>query len=177
MFLLHLIMVTCWKSLILIVGFGGEEQLCVVCMIRFFPIFLNKSINFFPALDMRASCFLIGHALNGKIDMEKKEIFGPIPFHQAIDSLIGPANEAVSFYDSQLKSARLAVDTWTLVATRLHVIKDMRILIGKMIWKARFEANYEFDLDEDPSSVLSPQTLLLSASSSAPSPVLKRSRK
>ncbi len=57
------------------------------------------------------------------------------------DSRIGPANQAVSFFSSQIKSARLAVDTWTLVATHLHLIKDMRIYIGKMICEARFEAN------------------------------------
>ena len=71
--------------------------------------------------------------------MENKLFFGYV-FN--FDSLISPANQAVSFYSSQIKSARLAVDTWTLVATRLHVIKDMRIYIGKMIWEARFEANY-----------------------------------
>ncbi len=78
--------------------------------------------------------------LNGNIDMEKKEIFGNWQFR--FDLFIGPANQAVSFYSSQISSARLAVDTWTLVATRLHVIKDMRIFIGKIIWEARFEANY-----------------------------------
>ncbi len=84
--------------------------------------------------------FLIGLALKGNIDMEEKEIFGD---GYDFDSGIGPANQAVSFYDSQIKSARLAVDTWTLVATRLNLIKDMRIYVGKMIWDARFEANYK----------------------------------
>ncbi len=84
--------------------------------------------------------FLIGRGLKGNVNVEKKEIFGS---HRHFDSLIGPANQAFSFYDSQIKSARLAVDTWTLVATRLHIIKDMRVFIGKMIWEARFEANYK----------------------------------
>ncbi len=86
--------------------------------------------------------FLIGHALRKNIEPEKKEIFGCyIPFD--CDSYIVSANHAVSFYSSQIKAARLAVDTWTFVSTRLHLIKDMRILIGKMIWDARFEANYK----------------------------------
>ncbi len=84
--------------------------------------------------------FLIGRSLKGNIDVEKTEIFGSL---LNFDSRIGPANQAVSFYESQIKSARLTVDTWTLVATRLHMIKDMRIFIGKMIWEARFEANYK----------------------------------
>ena len=83
--------------------------------------------------------FLIGRALKGNIDVEKKQIFGS---NYEFNSRVGPANQAVSFYSSQISSARLAVDTWTLVATRVHVIKDLRIYIGKMIWEARFEANY-----------------------------------
>ncbi len=94
---------------------------------------------FFSGSGNATVVFLIGLALKGNIDMQKEKIFGKkIDF----DSHIGPANQAVSFYDSQIKAARLAVDTWTLVSTRLHVIKDMRIYIGKMIWEARLEANY-----------------------------------
>ncbi len=92
--------------------------------------------------------FLIGRALKGNIDEEGKEIFGT---DYDFDSLIGPANRAVSFYESQMKSARLAVDTWTMVSTRLHLIKDMRIYIGKTIWEARFEANYYMN-ENDPQS-------------------------
>ncbi len=108
----------------------------------FLGSFSEQVEQFFSGSGNATVVFLIGRALKGNIDMEKKEIFGPIPFHLAFDSLIDPANQAVSFYSSQSKSARFAVDTWTLVATRLHVIKDMRIYIGKMIWGARFEANY-----------------------------------
>ena len=88
--------------------------------------------------------FLIGRTLKGNIDIEKKEIFGQT------SARIDPANQAVSFYDSQVKSARLAVDTWALVSTRLHIIKDTRIYIGKMIWEGRFEANYKIESDLAP---------------------------
>ncbi len=83
--------------------------------------------------------FLIGRALRGKVESDKLKIFGCA----VNESFIGPANQAVSFYDSQINSARLAVDTWTLVATRLHLIKDMRVYICKIIWEARFEASYK----------------------------------
>ncbi len=96
--------------------------------------------QFFSGSGNASIVFLIGCALKGNIDMEKKKIFG---FGSKFDYLIGPANQAISFYSSQIKSARLAVDTWTLISTRLHVIKDMRIFIGKMIWDARFEGNYK----------------------------------
>ena len=105
----------------------------------FLGSFSEQVEQFFSGSGHASIVFLIGHALKGNIDMEEEEIFGDDDF---FDSLVGPANQAISFYESQIKAARLAVDTWTLVATRLHLIKDMRIYIGKMIWEARFEANY-----------------------------------
>lgn len=41
------------------------------------------------------------------------------------------------YYKNQLSVYRKMVDMWTLVAKRLGVIKDIRRLIGKMIWKQR----------------------------------------
>ena len=108
----------------------------------FLDYFSNRVEEFFSGSGYATNVFLIGRALKGNIDMEKKRIFGQ---DEGFDSRIGPANRAVLFYDLQVKSARLAVDTWTLVATRLHIIKDMRIYIGKMIWEARCEANYMID--------------------------------
>ncbi len=143
----------------------------------FLQCFPKQVDQFFFGSGNALIVFLIGRTLKGNIDMEKKEIFGST---YIFDSYIGPANQAVSFYDSQIKCARLAVDTWTMLATRMHLIKDMRIYIGKMIWEARFEANYRFHLDdfESSSSYSSSQTNSSSASSSsASSPVLKRFRK
>ncbi len=105
----------------------------------FLPTFSKQVHNFFSGFGNASVVFLIGQALKGKVNMEKKQILG---WHIDFDSLVGPAHRAVSFYDSQTRLACLAVDTWTLVAMRMHVIKDVRILIGKMIWEARFEANY-----------------------------------
>ena len=124
----------------------------------FFGAFSNQVEQFFSGSGNATIVFLIGRVLKGNIDMEKKEIFGK---DFDFDSWIGPANQAISFYSSQIKSARLAVDTWTLVATRLHLIKDMRTYIGKMIWEARFEANY----------------LIENAPAPRASPARKRSRK
>ena len=108
-----------------------------------FLYYFGKQVEqFFSCFGNASIVFLIGRALKGNIDMEKKRIFG---FDYGSDVWISPANQAVLFYESQIKSARLAVDTWTLVATRLHVIKDMRIYIGKMVWEARFEANYKIE--------------------------------
>ncbi len=106
-----------------------------------FLVSFSKQVDkFFSGSGNVTIMFLIGRALNGNIDMEKKEIFGA---NYNFDLFIGPANQAVSFYSSQIKSARFAIETWTLVSTRLHLIKDLRIYIGKLIWEARFEANYK----------------------------------
>ena len=105
----------------------------------FLDCFWDQVEQFFSGSGNSTIAYLIGRALKGNINMENRQIFG-VKYNFV--SRIGPANQAVSFYESQIKSARLAVDTWTLVSTCLHLIKDMRIYIGKMIWEARFEANY-----------------------------------
>ncbi len=83
--------------------------------------------------------FSIGSILKVHVDTERRQIFH---VSYKFKSWIGPAMQAIFFYESQVKAARLAVDTWTIIATRHGIVKDMRILIGKMIWEARCEANY-----------------------------------
>ncbi len=80
---------------------------------------------------------IIGRALKGNIDTEKKRIFSKS------DPRIGSANQAASFYSLQIKSARLAVDMWVHIAIRFGIVKDIRRLISKVIWDARIEANYK----------------------------------
>ncbi len=52
------------------------------------------------------------------------------------------ADQAIQYFDFQLKEYRRAVDTWTIVGLRNNVVKDIRKLIGKIIWDARDEAEY-----------------------------------
>jgi hypothetical protein len=77
--------------------------------------------------------------LNGQIDNDKLEIFRS---NLRCDRNIIPANQAVHFYNFQLQCYRKAVDTWTVVGLRNGVVKDMRNMIGKMVWDAREEAAY-----------------------------------
>ena len=86
--------------------------------------------------------FAIGRALKGHVNAEERTIFGD---SSGFDSLIGPANRAIGFFEFQCAAARKAVDTWCLIARRLgngHVNRDMRKVIGMMIWEARELANY-----------------------------------
>jgi hypothetical protein len=83
--------------------------------------------------------FAIGRSLKGHIDNEKRIIFGN---GCNFDTYIGSANQSLRFYEFQLQSYRKAVDSWTIVGLRNRVAKDIRKMIGKMIWDAREEAAY-----------------------------------
>jgi hypothetical protein len=83
--------------------------------------------------------FVIGRALKGHINNEKQAIFGR---DNNFDTYIGLAKQALYFYEFQLQSYRKAVDSWTFAGLRNNVVKDIRKMIGKMIWDAREEAAY-----------------------------------
>ena len=81
-----------------------------------------------------AIVFQIGRALNGQIDVEKRTIVGN---DYEFDKNLGPANSAISFYKAQLVSCHRAVDTWSYVGIRCGVVKDIRVLICKLVWETR----------------------------------------
>jgi hypothetical protein len=83
--------------------------------------------------------FVIGRALKGQVDNEKRTIFG---IATNFDTYIGHANQVLQFYEYNLQSYRKAVDSWSIIGLRNKVVKDMRKMIGKMIWDAREEAAY-----------------------------------
>ena len=56
--------------------------------------------------------------------------------------LVGPATQAVAFFEMQIDSCRFAVNAWTLFAIRFGIQKGIRRLIGNLIWKARVDAKY-----------------------------------
>jgi hypothetical protein len=83
--------------------------------------------------------FAIGQALDGHFDKGKRTIFGK---HHPSNSRMDPANQALHFYEFQSQSYRKAVNTWIIIGLRNRVVKDIRKMIGKMIWDAREEAAY-----------------------------------
>lgn len=83
--------------------------------------------------------FMIGRTLNGHVNTDKREILGE---SSMLNSWIGAANRAVDFFSFQISAARKAIDTWTMVALRFGVVKDVRIVIARMIWQARESADY-----------------------------------
>jgi hypothetical protein len=80
----------------------------------------------------------IGQDLKGYINNENQTIFGRCVSN--FDTRIGPANHALHFCNFQLQSYQKAVDSWTIVGLRNKVVKNIRRMLGKMIWEARKEA-------------------------------------
>ncbi len=105
----------------------------------FLCCFSQEVERFYSSSGNAENVFLIGRVLRGKIDLKKKEIMG---VNVDFEHRKRPALQAVSFFESQIEYARLAVDCWTILGMRLGMPKDLRIYIGKMIWVGRFEANY-----------------------------------
>lgn len=90
------------------------------------------------AAGLAPSIFVIGRYLHGRINVEKETIFGDTVENNQIE----PGNRAVEFFTAQCRAAREAVDQWTLLARSLGVVKDIRLLVAKMIWGSRESALY-----------------------------------
>jgi hypothetical protein len=113
---------------------------------RYAAVARNNSFNekfwrFFKTREAQPGSVLyaMGKALSGHVDPKQRRIFG---FSQNFDIMIKHANLAVAFYTTQVEGCRKAVNTWTLVGIRNGVVKDIRILIGKLIWEERMEGKY-----------------------------------
>jgi hypothetical protein len=101
-------------------------------------MFLQEMVKHVSKFNCGLGCakvlFAIGRALKGSVNMEKGEIFG-----YNAGSRIGPAKQAIAFFESQVLAVRRAVDTWTLVGRRNLVMRDVRLIVARMIWDARDE--------------------------------------
>jgi hypothetical protein len=87
-----------------------------------------------------AVMFAIGQALQGHVNEEARTIFKSA---YDFDSLIGPAKQAIAFYEAQIQARKDAMRAWTLVGIKLKVVKDVRKLIANLIWDSREEALYK----------------------------------
>jgi hypothetical protein len=84
--------------------------------------------------------FAIGQALQGHVNEQERKIFRSSNI--SFESRIGPAKQAMAFYEAQIKATKDAMRAWTLVGIKLNVVKDVRKLIAKLIWDSREEALY-----------------------------------
>lgn len=108
----------------------------------FFMVGLVNQANMFARgwLGCGMVTFAIGRALKGNVNSGKKEIFGG--FRDKFEAVINFANHSIAFCDSQLEAARKAIDTWAMIGLQFRFPKDLRLMIGKMIWEARYLAEY-----------------------------------
>jgi hypothetical protein len=101
----------------------------------------SERYDFMAGGGIAAVVFMIGRLLKGNVDQKNGVIFGKLHVTRAWLAL---AEAALCFHDLQLQACRNAVDCWTRVGLRYGVVRDIRNLIGKMIWETREEAKYLF---------------------------------
>jgi hypothetical protein len=95
-----------------------------------------------------AVMFAIGQALQGHVNEQARTIFNNA---EDFDSRIGPAKQAISFCEAQIKATKDAMHAWTLVGIKLKVVKDVRKLISKLVWDSRKEALFQVSWRQVPS--------------------------
>ncbi len=83
-----------------------------------------------------AIIFQIGKSLVGNVDKTQMILFGVTRSYDQ-EVWITDACDAVDFFNNCCLRTRAAVDTWTIIATRLKVVKDIRRVIGQLIWETR----------------------------------------
>jgi hypothetical protein len=74
--------------------------------------------NFIGGTGKANVVFVIGRALKGHVDLEKRLLFGRT---YEYDSHICSAKQALHFFSFQLQSYRRAVDWWTLVGIQMEL--------------------------------------------------------
>jgi hypothetical protein len=114
----------------------------------FIENFCNHVADFVSSGGKNAAViFEIGRALNGQVNVEEETIFPNFDRYEFdFSHFVAYVDRPLDFYEKQLRSCRSAVNNWTLVGIRFKVVKDIRILIAKLIWDARCEASYEYDI-------------------------------
>jgi|JI10StandDraft_1071094.scaffolds.fasta_scaffold305203_1 hypothetical protein len=84
--------------------------------------------------------FLIGQALHGHINEKARKIFNQ---GYDFDLWIGPAKQAIAFYDEQIKATKDVLYAWTHVGIQYNVVKDVRKLIARLIWDSKEETLFK----------------------------------
>jgi hypothetical protein len=106
---------------------------------RFLSGFAKQVELFHAGSGSAVVMFAIGRALQGHVNDQERKIFSnKIDF----DSCIGPAKQAIAFYEAQIKATKDAMRVWTQVGIKLKVVKDVRKLIAELVWESREEALY-----------------------------------
>jgi|JI10StandDraft_1071094.scaffolds.fasta_scaffold633178_2 hypothetical protein len=90
--------------------------------------------------EQRSVLFVLGRVFRGKFSTKFNSIFGQKQLESQMKKYSPALVRVVEFYCDQMHACRQSVDAWTLVGLRFGVVKDIRKLIGKLIWDSREEA-------------------------------------
>jgi hypothetical protein len=130
----------CLASRIRSDGGGGAGRQLLETAWSFLSNFAKQVELFNAGSGSAVIMFAIGQALQGRVSEAARTIFED---EENFVSLIGPAKQAIAFYESQIKATKGAMHAWTQVGIRWKVVKDVRKLIAKLIWDSREEALYD----------------------------------
>jgi hypothetical protein len=110
-------------------------------MPRSFCVSLSEQMRAFNSSERKNErvVMMIGRFVRGHVDGDKSQLFG-VDFGSEL--FVKPAMIAVQFFEFQLQSYLDAVNCWSVIAKRKHVVKDIRLLIAKLIWEQRNDAQY-----------------------------------
>jgi TPR repeat protein len=112
----------------------------------FLSNFANQVDLFNSGSGSASVMFAIGQAWQGHVNEAAKTMFND---GRNFESHIGPAKQAIAFYEAQIKATKDAMRAWTQVGIRWKVVKDVRKLIAKLIWDSREEALYDVSKEQE----------------------------
>jgi hypothetical protein len=121
-----------WLGKAAALGAWGALLSCFVKQVRLFHAGSGSSATVM---------FAIGRALRSHVDEEASSIFRGGRYF--FDACIGPAKQAIAFYEAQIKATKDAMRAWSRVGIEFNVVKDVRKLIAKLIWESREEALFK----------------------------------
>ncbi len=120
-----------WRGRALAGGYNEKWRDYFEAMTRFFDSFVKLP-------EAAGAClFEFGRVLQGQISENgfEKKIFGERRSHDVVDC----AKKICELYRYWVAVFRTSLNTWSLVAVRVGMAKDLRIVIAKLIWRDRVE--------------------------------------
>jgi hypothetical protein len=75
--------------------------------------------------------FELGAAFKGHVKATLGEMFG----RGADKPVLRQAQQCIELYDSSFSSAKAVIDCWLAVSRRHGVVKDIRLMIARLVWK------------------------------------------
>ena len=100
---------------------------------------IEFAVSLHPTDDLYESlAFAIGRALKNYISRDRIFLRKRFDF----DIVAPKLRELEAFFSIQCQRTRNAVDMWALVGKRIGVVKDVRLIISRLIWEFRHEGSW-----------------------------------